>query len=99
MKWQLGDERDSRIIKYDGWLDLLDIEAPDKQGVFVFVAENMEVKYVGCAHKSLSDEIQMAVSQGKSSGAWMFAWYITDSQSDAEILKAYWVSKYKPENN
>lgn len=99
MKWQLGDENDGRVIRYDGWLDLIDIEAPGKKGVFVFVSEDVEVKYVGCAYESLSEEIKIAVNQGKATGALLFSWYMTDSEIDAKSLKAYWVDKYKPENN
>jgi len=99
MKWQLGDENDGRIIRYDGWLDLIDIEAPGKQGVFVFVSNDVEVKYVGCARKRLIEEMKIAVSQGKASGASMFSWYVADSESDAESLNAHWADKYQPENN
>lgn len=94
MKWQLGDEHDERVISYDGWLDLIDIEAPDKPGVFVFVSEDLEVQYVGFAHGSLNEGIKIAVNQGKSSDASMFSWYMTGSESDTDSLKAYWVDKY-----
>jgi hypothetical protein len=102
MKWQLGDERDERVIRYDGWLDLIDmtdIEAPGEAGVFVFVSQDLEVKYIGCAHESLSEEIRTAVSLGKASGANMYSWYITGSASSAESLGTHWVDKYKTINN
>jgi len=99
LKWQFGDELDRRVVKRDGWLDLIDIEAPNQQGVFVFVSEVMEVKYVGCTHESLNEEIKSAIAKGKSSGSSMFSWYITDTKSDAESLKAYWIKKYEPGNN
>jgi excinuclease UvrABC nuclease subunit len=99
MMWQPGDENDGRVIRRDGWLDLIDVEAPSERGVFVFVSEDVEVKYVGCAREVLSEEIKAAVSKGKASGASMYSWYVTDSESAAESLKTRWVEKYKPQNN
>ncbi|MDD2553420.1 MAG: hypothetical protein PHP51_02455 [Desulfotomaculaceae bacterium] len=99
MKWQLGDEKDNRIIEYDGWLDLDDLSAPDQQGVFVFVCDRLEVKYVGRACASLLDEMKSAISQGKAAGALMCAWYVAASEHAAAGLEKYWLERYQPANN
>lgn len=98
MKWHLGDELDNRIKQYDGWLDLIDIEAPDEQGVFVFVSDGLDVRYVGSAKESLDKEINAAVNDGKSGGASMYSWYVTLSYKDAESLSGSWIEKYRPAN-
>lgn len=99
MRWEPGDERDSRVVRFDGWLDLPDVEAPDEKGVFVFVSGDLEVRYVGCASESLNEEIKNALGNGLSAGASMCSWFVTGSKDDAESLKEYWVGKYRPGNN
>jgi hypothetical protein len=94
MKWELGEELDNRIIKYDGWLDLIDVEAPGEQGVFVFVDENMEVLYVGYAPNNLDEELRIAFNYGMAQGATMYSWYIASSKNACISLKQYWVDKY-----
>jgi hypothetical protein len=99
MKWTETDLEDHRIITGEGFFDDLD-DVPPTTGVFLFVNDAMEVKYVGAAPDGhLQNVATKAYESGKGNGATKVGWARTFSYSKALALAQDWKHKYNPANN
>jgi len=99
MKFDPKEEDDHRVRESDGWLD--DIEdIPYGYGVFVFVDDKDDVKYIGkSVQPKLSQVAMEAYNSGKGKGATKLGYMITFSPERVGPLYDDLVAKYQPPNN
>lgn len=92
-------ENDDRVRDNDGWIDEFE-DMPDTWGVFFFVDDKEDVKYIGlCEKPDMGPVAKAAYDAGKGKGATKMAWASTFSVEKAQSLHAELVAKYKPVNN
>lgn len=101
MKWDPNDEKDPQIVEKGGWFLLKNLEkAPNRSGVYIFVDDSEDVKYIGKAGaRRLDEEIRNAINRGKNKGATRYGWLATNSNENALSLEQGLINKYNPPNN
>lgn len=100
MKFDRADLNDNRIKDYsDGWVDDLQ-DVPFVAGVFIFIDEAEDVKFVGYSstgHMRMNAE--EAWKGGKGRGATKGGWIQCFSDTKAKSLYEEFLKKYQPPNN
>jgi len=100
MKFDRSDLNDNRIKDFsDVWTKTVD-QWPHCAGVFVFVDEAEDVKYVGWAPLGgLRTHATDAFKAGKNRGATKFGWAECFSDHKARSIAQEFIAKYQPPNN
>lgn len=100
MKFDKADINDNRVRDYgDGWTDDF-VDLPHSAGVFIFIDESEDVKYVGWSGTGgLRTKAEQAWKAGKGRGATKGGWVQCFSTAKAESLAADFIKKYSPPNN
>jgi excinuclease UvrABC nuclease subunit len=100
MKFDMKDLNDIRIMRNGrDWVDDFSI-LPPVAGVFIFVDDATEVKFVGIARDGkLRMAAEAAFKEGKGEGAKKLGWVRCFSETKAASLGADWIKKYAPPNN
>lgn len=107
MKWKKSSENDERIIDKSDWT-LIDNyqELKESSGVYVFINDDMDVKYIGKAGKRRMVlehiqvfEIYSAICRGKDDGASKVKALFTNNNENALSLERDLIHEYSPQNN
>ncbi len=99
MKIDMSIEKDPRVREVDGWYDDFE-DLPQAFGLFFFVDDNTDVKFVGiCKRPTMQEEAKAAYDAGKGKGATKIGYVRTFSVEKAEALYDEVVKKYNPPNN
>lgn len=100
MRFSHIDKKDQRIVKHS--THPLDMpaklaEAPDGEGVFIFIEEGDSVAYVGEANSgSINSAVNATAPAAMAAGATHYRWFSTADQASAEALAGDWRAKYAP---
>ena len=101
MRWNVSDNRDWRVVKYTGWLNIEDYQdLEERAGVYIFADVDHQVKYIGKAGAGrIVDEIYSAQYRDKDRGATLVKVLYTNSSANAQSLETKLINKYGPPNN
>lgn len=107
MKWNENHENDNRIVDKTDWFLLDDYkELKENAGVYVFVNDNLDVKYIGRAGQGRMVlehiqvfEIHSAICRGKDDGATKVKTLYTQNNERSIALEADLIKLYTPTNN
>jgi len=107
MKWNGNQEEDKRIVDKTDWF-LIDNykELKENAGVYVFVNDDLDVKYIGRAGQGRMVlehihifEIHSAICRGKDNGATKVKALYTQNNKLSIALEADLIKIYTPSNN
>lgn len=98
MRFSHKDKKDKRVLKhstyslnYPAKVD----EAPDQQGVYLFIDSKDDIVYIGAASaEGLKNTIKANSNIGSKNEITKYRWFITKNLDAANELKADWVKKY-----
>ena len=107
MKWNEDHENDNRIVDKTDWFLLDDYkELKENAGIYVFVNNNFDVKYIGRAgqRRMVLEHLQVfeiysAICRGKDDGATKVKALYTQNNERSIALEADLIKIYTPANN
>ena len=102
MQWDPKEVVDSRVAVFsEWWIKLKDFEELEaRAGVYLFANDKYDIKYIGKSGASkMIKKVRGAITKNKNKGATKVRALYTNSNTKAQSLQKYLITKYNPVNN